>query len=122
MAKEKELQDMKVVVELMKKNDNLPRCSTFHELKTTKLYFGDMWDNRKKSSVRLNDRKYKKGDVVLFRERSHSNYTGREILAVVTHVLKSFPGIQKGYAVLSFAIQRRKYEACIVKQPKKRKR
>jgi len=111
-------------VDSLRSGKKIPKCSTFHDLKTAKLYFGDYRDMSKKSTVRKNDRKYKKGDILCLRERSYSKYTGNEILAIVTHVLKDFPGIAKGYCVLSFEIIDEYGPMCkktAKKKPKKRK-
>lgn len=122
-SEEKAAQEIIEVMEILRTEGKIPKCSTYHELKTSKLYFGDMWEGMKKSSVRINDRKFKKGDVVLFRERSYSNYTGKEILTIITHVLKSFTGIQKGYCVVSFTILDKIYNRNYRKlKPKKKKR
>lgn len=91
-------------IEQLRIRNMIPKCSTFHSLKTKKMYFGDYWNGARKATVRFNDRKFKKGDTICLRETSYSNYTGNEIMVWVSHVQKNFTGIQKGYCVVSFEI------------------
>lgn len=99
--REKKLFIERMLIDLRRKK-KIPKCSTYHELKTAKKHFNDLWIGLKTFEVRLDDRKYKKGDVINLRERCYSKYTDREIFGIITHVLKSFKGLQKGYVVFSF--------------------
>jgi hypothetical protein len=74
-----------------------------HELKTWPEYFEEIWNGKKKFELRENDRDFKTGDIILLREycQKTNTYWGRMIRCVVQYVLSDFPGIEKGYAILS---------------------
>lgn len=102
--------EMKRIIVDLRTGDEIPKCSKVVYIKASKRYFGDYWDGLKKATVRLNDRKYKKGDLLVIRETEYSKYTGRQIIAIASHVLKSFKGVQKGYVVISFDIVECQYK------------
>lgn len=77
------------------------------ELKIDPQYFEDVCRRRKRAEVRYNDRDYQTGDTLILREydRKKNTYTGRRLIAVITHVLSNFPdGLKKGYVVLSIKL------------------
>lgn len=86
----------------IRKERNLPLCGSIHFLKTRKVYFKDYWNESRGCSVRKNDRRFKRGDIVFFREYFYKRYTGPQVITVVTNVLKKAEGIKRGYCVLSF--------------------
>jgi hypothetical protein len=84
-----------------------------HALKTDPAVFEATRLGLKTCEVRLDDRDYMIGDVLVLRETMHSAdamrregwplaYTGRTLTRVVSHVLVGY-GLQEGYVALSFA-------------------
>jgi hypothetical protein len=69
-----------------------------HELKILPLYFGQVLRGAKTFEIRLNDRDFTEGDLVLLREW-RGEYTGRSIAAVVGTVTDYEQGA--GYVVFS---------------------
>jgi len=63
-----------------------------HELKTWKNFFDAILDGRKPFDVRKNDRDFKVGDIIIFREWNtiKVDYTGRECKRRVTYILFGF--------------------------------
>ena len=81
-----------------------------HELKTHPLFFKDIVSGIMRFNVRKNDRNFKDGDFVKFREYvpwRNRPYTGRKFIARITYVLRheDFPeGINPGYCVFGFRV------------------
>ena len=72
-----------------------------HRLKISPLYFSDVESGKKSFEVRLNDRDYKEGDVLILKEFDGEQYTGRVCHKFVKYILDYFPqGLRKGYVVL----------------------
>lgn len=70
-----------------------------HELKTLPQYFVEQVKGAKQFEVRLNDRNFEVGDVLILKEYDNG-YTGTEICVRVTYVLKDFIGLKDGWVVL----------------------
>lgn len=72
-----------------------------HELKILPGYFDAVKSGAKRFELRENDRNYKVGDAVIMREWN-GDYTGNEITATITYVLKDCPsyGLMNGYCIL----------------------
>jgi hypothetical protein len=77
-----------------------------HFLKTVQPYFDEVWEGRKKFEVRNNDRDFKEGDYVYLQEFNPENnlYSGKEVRAIITYVLKEFHALSNGYVAFSFNI------------------
>lgn len=78
-----------------------------HELKTDPEPFQEVWDGHKKAEVRQDDRDFAVYDTIRLRETmpgDRSRYTGRQIGAVVTHILQKGYGLPDGLAVLSIHV------------------
>jgi hypothetical protein len=62
---------------------------TFYELKTINPYFQDVYEGKKKFVLRLNDRKFKVGDILKLKEYipERQEYTGDFIVKVVEYIL-----------------------------------
>lgn len=58
-----------------------------HQVKIAPKYFNAVVADSKKAELRKDDRGYKVGDVLSFCEWRHGSYTGREWVAVITHIL-----------------------------------
>lgn len=78
---------------------------TTHTLKTEPEYFQSVLDGTKTAEVRLNDRDYQVGDVLVLREMTPvaDLYTGRECRRIITHILTDPDQrwLQPGVVVLS---------------------
>lgn len=81
-----------------------------HALKSWPEPFSNCWRGVKTAEFRLNDRRFCVGDELLLREWDprKREYSGREILAVVTHVQRGGEfGIPADYVVLSLLLRQR---------------
>ena len=83
-----------------------------HELKSWPDFFTPLFDGKKNFELRLDDRHYKVGDVLLLREYDDrtGKYTGREIKRIVTYkldgaghqgVIQPLQGLISNYCILS---------------------
>lgn len=74
-----------------------------HELKTWPKLFEALLSGAKRFEVRKDDRSYKVGDTLRLREyRPDSDcYTGREVQARVTYLLREQWGLPVGLVVMS---------------------
>lgn len=74
-----------------------------HNLKLFTKYFQPVVDGKKRSEVRINDRKYRVGDTVTLREGQQEldgfKYTGRKVSARISYI-DDF-GLRHGYVNLS---------------------
>lgn len=77
-----------------------------HYIKTIQPYFTEVREGRKKFEYRYNDRDFNVGDEVYLQEYNPDNkmYSGEEIRATITYILKDFAGLNKDYCVFSFNI------------------
>ena len=72
-----------------------------HRIKISPLYFSDVGSGKKSFEVRLNDRDYRVGDILILEEFDGEQYTGRVCYKFVKYVLDYFPqGLKEGYVVL----------------------
>jgi len=81
--------------------------TTRHLLKTINPFFADTWNGEKSFEIRIDDRGFRKGDLLLLMEfiPSTEKFTGREILCRVNYVLSdTFPGLAKGYCAMGLSI------------------
>lgn len=74
-----------------------------HKLKTLTPYFENVVNGRKSAELRLNDRDYQVGDIVLLEDYDLERkvYRGPTIEKQITHILFGCPGLEPGYCVLS---------------------
>lgn len=74
-----------------------------HDLKTWPEPFRAVGRKQKTAEFRLNDRYFKKGDLLNLREWNPDTklYTGYSLLVEVKHILQSGFGIPDGYCVMS---------------------
>lgn len=76
---------------------------TTHLLKTVNPHFGAVLSGKKTAELRINDRGFSVGDILVLREWSEAGrYSGREVNARVTSILEQHPGLVTGYVMLSF--------------------
>lgn len=81
--------------------NKLPFAAKEHSLKCEKNYFDRVLDGSKRFELRRNDRDFQKGDILILRETIDNAETGRKIKCTVSYVLAGYPGLKKGFAVLS---------------------
>lgn len=76
-------------------------------LKCEQPHFDEVWAFRKPFELRLDDRGIEIGDKLILLEYSKSSspeYSGRQIEAVVTHILRGFNGLAPGWACFSIRV------------------
>jgi len=73
-----------------------------HELKCDYIYFEKIWDGKKKSELRLDDRGYRQNHHVLLKEylSSKQEYTGREIKARISYVTGFPKALMPGFLMI----------------------
>lgn len=74
-----------------------------HKLKLAKMFFNDMQTGRKPFDLQKNDREYRLGDVIEYREMDNGEPTGRVIEKEITYILEGFAGLKEGYCILALA-------------------
>ncbi|TQR29413.1 DUF3850 domain-containing protein [Brevibacillus brevis] len=76
-----------------------------HELKTWPKHFADVRAGIKTAELRLNDRNYQPGDVLVLREYDPeaAEYTGEVETRTITHVLEGEAWLQPGVVMLSMS-------------------
>lgn len=80
--------------------------SAVHYLKTDPSYLELIWRNEKTAELRRNDRGFKVGDHLVLREFATSSGFGPHcVLVQVTHLLADYPGLEKGFVMVSFVIR-----------------
>lgn len=76
-----------------------------HELKIWSQYFDPVVSGKKTAEIRKVDRGFTTGDTIILREFGLTGYSDRTVSVKITHILSdAVPGIEKGYAILSFSI------------------
>ena len=73
-----------------------------HNLKISPSYFKDVVKGVKKFEVRLNDRNFKVGDLVVLEEFDKKGYTGKFINTEITYVLDDPAYCKKDYVIFGF--------------------
>ena len=73
-----------------------------HEMKILEQYYADVYSGAKTFELRKDDRNVQVGDTLLLREWTGQFYTGRQIPANVTYVLRDCTqfGLMKGYCII----------------------
>lgn len=71
-----------------------------HDLKILPTYFTHVAKGQKTFELRYDDRDYCVCDLLLLREWSNGEYTGRRIMVEVTYLLKGFNGLKDGWVIL----------------------
>jgi ASC-1-like (ASCH) protein len=76
-----------------------------HKLKVEKAYWNALEKGIKTFELRLNDRNFCKGDIVILRKYNKDNckYSGDRITVKITYILKNFPILkEKNFCIFSF--------------------
>lgn len=69
-----------------------------HKLKTYPHYFQQTLNGNKPFEIRLNDRNFQVGDIVILKEWDNIKYSGREIKGTIKYILDDkFIGLAEGY-------------------------
>lgn len=79
--------------------------SNIHKLKILPEYFDAIASRKKTFELRKDDRGYKVGDILWFREWDGERYTGRELSVIeIKYILRDCPeyGLSDGYCILGF--------------------
>jgi ASC-1-like (ASCH) protein len=74
-----------------------------HRLKTLTQYFENVQNGRKSAELRLNDRDYQVGDILVLEgyDANDKLYVGGSVTKQITHILSGCRGLEPGYCVLS---------------------
>jgi hypothetical protein len=77
-----------------------------HELKTWPEHFAPVLRGEKKAELRKDDRHFQVGDELILREYEPTKhaYTGRAVIAKITHILRGGEWLTPGYAMLSIRV------------------
>lgn len=71
-----------------------------HELKILTIHFEGVLSGLKKAEFRLGDRDYEVNDLIILREFSEGQYTGRVLKKCICHIT-DLKGYADGYLMLS---------------------
>lgn len=71
-----------------------------HCLKIKTLFFTAVSSGKKTFEVRLNDRHFRLGDILILREWYRGYYTGRRVIRQVCYIYDGNIGLADGYVVL----------------------
>lgn len=76
-----------------------------HELKTWPQYFQAVWNGTKTFEVRLNDRNFEVGDMLVLLEwdPESNEWTGSGVCKRVTYVLDAAEFVKEGFVVMGLA-------------------
>jgi hypothetical protein len=92
--------------------DDIPNISMVHELKTLPEHFENVLSGRKRFEIRLNDRQFSIGDVLILREYNPDvvgcEYTGRNLKVTVTFLLQDCPqfGLIEGHCIMGIEFEK----------------
>lgn len=81
-----------------------------HNLKIAPRWFEDVKSGNKNFEVRINDRDYKVGDILILNEFLDGFYTGRKIERTISYIFYGKPkyGIINGFCILGLMKKRYK--------------
>jgi hypothetical protein len=77
-----------------------------HYLKTIQPFFSEVKSGTKTFELRRNDRDFQVGDEVYLQEYDLDNnsFSGQEVRAKITYVLKDWTGLEGDFCVFAFVI------------------
>lgn len=81
-------------------SDRGPREPQTHELKLGAEFFQDVLYCRKTFELRKNDRDYRVGDSLVFKEFKNGEETGRECKRNICYMLEDYTGLMEGYCIM----------------------
>lgn len=85
-------------------SDSLENKTKVHTIKLAKMYYEDVKSGKKSFELRKNDREYKQGDILRMLEYAEGEWTGREMVAEVTYLLKDYAGLEEGYCIMALKV------------------
>jgi hypothetical protein len=76
-----------------------------HTLKTWPQFYDEVETNRKRHEMRKDDRDFHAGDTLTLVEwdPETKEFTGKSCVRTITYLMRDFPGIEKGYCLMSIA-------------------
>ena len=77
-----------------------------HRIKCVQPYFLEVWNGQKKFEVRINDRNYNVGDIVMMDcfDKESDQITGATMNIRITYLIENFEGLKEGWCVFGFDI------------------
>lgn len=72
-----------------------------HYLKILPEYYEEVLSGNKTFEVRFNDRDYQVNDILHLKEFENGNYTGRELVKVISYILNDSDFCRDGFVVLA---------------------
>lgn len=80
---------------------------TIHELKCIEPHFSDVENGNKKFEIRLKDRNFAVGDVLILRQYflESNKYSGKKVRCRVTHILDNEDFCKEGYCIMSIEVE-----------------
>jgi len=90
---------------------DLHRDPKLHELKIHPEHFANVKAGRKTAELRLDDRDFRIGDVLLLKEwkTRAQEFSGREIRKPITHITRCrmwIPGVEEDWCVLHMGVDK----------------
>lgn len=85
-------------------SDKIENKIKVHTVKIAKMYYEDVKSGKKSFELRKNDRGYKQGDILRMLEYAEGEWTGREMVAEVTYLLKDYAGLEEGYCIMALKV------------------
>lgn len=76
-----------------------------HKLKAWPVFFEPIWNKEKKFEIRKNDKDFVINDILRLQEwlKNDSCYTGREITATITYILRDFGCLKDKWIIMSLS-------------------
>lgn len=75
-----------------------------HELKIAPEYYAEVARGNKTFEVRRDDRLYSIGDMLKLREYKGHTYTGHEVTATITYILRDINFCKEGFCILALKL------------------
>ena len=72
-----------------------------HYLKTIQPYYDEVESGNKTFEIRVNDRNYQVGDILILQEWTGTDYTGKSITKQVTYILDDAQFVPSGYVCMA---------------------
>lgn len=72
-----------------------------HELKIAPHFLKEIEIGNKNFEIRFNDRNFQVGDTLILKGFENETYTKQELTRTIDFILEDYPGLEKGYVILS---------------------
>lgn len=80
----------------------MDRLRIIHDLRLRASFFAFVKNGKKTFEVQLDDKDFRKGDLVRFNEFKNNELTGDTIIKRIDYILRKSQGLMHGYLVLGF--------------------